>query len=122
MAVLAETDIRNKPSIVKRKSLYAQLTGQIQQLDDQLKDSKGTIETLERQLVQAGIKQKVMAADVEINKNKEQVVKHMEGQYLETEAQQKLARGVIANERDFTKRKLDLEAKKVIQDLQKGKE
>ena len=122
VAVLAETDIRNKPSIVKRKSLYAQLTGQIQQLDDQLKDSKGTIETLERQLVQAGIKQKVMAADVEINKNKEQVVKHMEGQYLETEAQQKLARGVIANERDFTKRKLDLEAKKVIQDLQKGKE
>ena len=31
IAVLAETDIKNKEHIAKRKSLYAQLQGQIQQ-------------------------------------------------------------------------------------------
>ena len=34
------------------------------------KDKDGTIETLERQLVQAGIKGKVMQADMEITKKK----------------------------------------------------
>ena len=71
VAVLAETDIRNKEKIVQRKSLYSQLQGQIQSLSQAIKDKEGTIETLERQLVQAGIKGKVMQADVEINKAKE---------------------------------------------------
>ena len=44
IAVLAETDIKNKESIVKRKSLYAQLQGQIQQLSEAVKDKDGTIE------------------------------------------------------------------------------
>jgi len=70
IAVLAETDIRNKKSIVKRKSLYSQLQGQVAQMEESMKDKDGTIETLERQLVQAGIKGKVMQADVEIQKQK----------------------------------------------------
>ena len=45
----------------------------MQQLQEALKDKEGTIETLERQLVQAGIKGKVMQAAVEINKKKEEV-------------------------------------------------
>tara|TARA_Y100000589_G_scaffold80859_2_gene74761 strand:+ start:4387 stop:6723 length:2337 start_codon:yes stop_codon:yes gene_type:complete len=73
IAVLAETDIKNKENIVKRKSLYSQLSGQIEQLSQAIKDKDGTIETLQRQLVQAGIKGKVMQADVEINKKKEEV-------------------------------------------------
>ena len=73
IALLAETDIRNKEKIVERKSLYSQLQGQIQQLSEAMKDKDGTIETLERQLVQAGIKNKVMQADVEINKEKENI-------------------------------------------------
>ena len=73
LAVLAETDIRNKDKIAQRKSTYSKLQGQIQQLSEANKNASGTIETLERQLVQAGIKQKVMQADVEINKKKEQV-------------------------------------------------
>ena len=97
IAVLAETDIKNKESIVKRKSLYSQLQGQIQQLSEANKDAEGTIETLERQLVQAGIKNKVMQADVEINKKKEEVKSQMGNQYIETEGKQKLLRNVMSN-------------------------
>ena len=97
IAVLAETDIKNKENIAKRKSLYAQLSGQIEQLSQAIKDKDGTIETLERQLVQAGIKHKVMQADVEINKKKEEVKSQMGKQYIETEGKQKLLRNVMAN-------------------------
>ena len=97
IAVLAETDIKNKENIVKRKSLYAQLSGQVEQLNEAVKDKDGTIETLERQLVQAGIKQKVMQADVEINKKKEEVKSQMGKQYVETEGKQKLLRNVMSN-------------------------
>jgi len=89
IAVLAETDIKNKSTIAKRKSVYAQLQGQVQQLADTLKDKEGTIETLERQLVQAGIKGKVMQAEVEINKKKEEVKSKMEKNESEQEVQMK---------------------------------
>jgi hypothetical protein len=97
IAVLAETDIKNKENIVKRKSLYAQLSGQVEQLNEAVKDKDGAIETLERQLVQAGIKQKVMQADIEINKKKEEVKSQMGKQYVETEGKQKLLRNVMSN-------------------------
>mgnify|MGYP003112259451 CR=1 FL=1 len=103
IAVLAETDIKNKENIVKRKSLYAQLQGQIQQLSEAVKDKDGTIETLERQLVQAGIKQKVMQADVEINKKKEEVKSQMGKQFTETEAKQKLLQNVMSNNAELNK-------------------
>ena len=102
VAVLAETDIKNKKNIVKRKSLYAQLQGQISQLSEAMKDKDGTIETLERQLVQAGIKNKVMQADVEINKKKEEVKATMGKQQVETEGKQKLLRNVMGNNADIT--------------------
>ena len=96
VAVLAETDIRNKDNILKRKSVYSQLQSQIENLQSQLQDSSGTIETLERQLVQAGIKNKVMQADVEINKKKEEVKSDLKESYLETESKQKLVRGLAS--------------------------
>ena len=97
IAVLAETDVKNKENIVKRKSLYSQLQGQVQQLSESIKDKEGTIETLERQLVQAGIKQNIMQADVEINKKKEEVKAQMGKEYIETEGKQKLLRNVMGN-------------------------
>ena len=103
VAVLAETDIKNKENIVKRKSLYAQLQGQIQQLSQAVKDKAGTIETLERQLVQAGIKGKVMQAEVEINKKKEEVKSNMDGAYMDTEAKQKLLQNVLSNNAELVK-------------------
>ncbi len=97
IAVLAETDIKNKDKIVERKSLYSQLQGQLSQLQEAMKDKDGTIETLERQLVQAGIKGKVMQADVEINKKKEEIKANMNKELVETEGKQKLLRNVMAN-------------------------
>ena len=68
IAVLAETDIKNKESIVKRKSLYSKLQGEIKNKEEEIKEKAGTIETLTRQLVQAGIKNKVMQGSVEVSK------------------------------------------------------
>tara|TARA_Y100001963_G_scaffold110644_1_gene153004 strand:+ start:1 stop:723 length:723 start_codon:yes stop_codon:yes gene_type:complete len=103
VAVLAETDIKNKENIVKRKSLYAQLQGQIQQLSEAVKDKDGTIETLERQLVQAGIKGKVMQAEMEITKKKEEVKSGVQDELMETEAKQKLLRNVMSNTAELNK-------------------
>jgi hypothetical protein len=97
LAVLAETDIRNKEQIAKRKSYYAQLQGQIEQLSEANKNAEGTIETLERQLVQAGIKQKVMQADVEINKKKEEVKSGLESQLSKGKSDLKALTNVAAN-------------------------
>jgi len=108
IAVLAETDLRNKEGIAKRKSMYAQMQGQIGQMDEEIKDQAGTIETLERQLVQAGIKTKVMQGTIEIEKNKQDVKGSRQSALLETEAQQKLLRNVMKNEAEVAGQKMDL--------------
>ena len=97
IAMIGETDIRNKKQIVERKSMYSQLQGQVQQMEESLKDKEGTIETLERQLVQAGIKMKVGEASNEVRKD-----------VLETGAQQKLLRGMLKTE--FEKLKAEMKA------------
>ena len=101
IAMLSETDIRNKKSIVQRKSLYSQLQQQIQQLEEATKNQSGTIETLERQLVQAGIRHKVDVGEKQISK-----------ELLTTEAQQKSLRhamkvGFDAAKKEFRDRKKD---------------
>ena len=118
IALLAETDIKNKENIMKRKSLYSQLQGQVGQMQEALKDKEGTIETLERQLVQAGIKQKVMQADVEINKKKEEVKSNMNKEYVQTEGEQKLLRNVMSNEVDNQSKKLALDSERIKNNLQ----
>jgi len=122
VAVLAETDIKNKENIVKRKSLYAQLQGQIQQLSEAVKDKDGTIETLERQLVQAGIKGKVMQAEVEINKKKEEVKGNMQNQFKDTEAKQKLLRNVMNNNAELNKARQNDLLQNMQKDLQNKKQ
>jgi|TARA_R100001530_G_scaffold108994_1_gene76457 hypothetical protein len=108
IAMIAETDIRNKESIIERKSMYAQMQSQIESMTEQIKDGEGTIETLERQLVQAGIKQKVMSAGTEIRKD-----------VLETEAQQKLLRGLLKGEFEQFKAEMDLKLKSVDKNKEK---
>ena len=95
IAVLAETDLKNKENIVKRKSMYAQMQSQIASMEENMKDQAGTIETLQRQLVQSGIKGKVMQAEMEINKKKEEVKSDMNEKYVETEAKQKVLQNVM---------------------------
>ena len=118
LAVLAETDIKKKDLIAKRKSLYSQLQGQLQQLQEAMKDKEGTIETLERQLVKAGIKGKVMQAEMEITKQKEQVKGDTQDAYRQTEAEQKLLQNVMGNEAATKKKEMQLEIQKARNQLQ----
>ena len=103
IAMIGETDIRNKERIIERKSLYSQLQSQLQQMQEAVKDKDGTIETLTRQLVQAGIKDKVRTGEVEVRKD-----------VLETEAQQKLLRGLLKGEFDTAKKALKREVKAAV--------
>ena len=118
IAVLAETDIRNKENIAKRKSMYSQMQGQLGQQEEQIKDLTGTIETLERQLVQAGIKLKVGQAEIEINKKKEEVKTNLQKEYLGTEAKQKNLQAAMSSKAEATKAKMEANADKIINNLQ----
>jgi hypothetical protein len=70
IAFLMETDIKAKDAIIQRKSLLSQLQQQADQMQEALKDRDGTIETLERQLVQAGIKDQIREAGSEVDRSK----------------------------------------------------
>jgi hypothetical protein len=94
IAMLSETDVRNKEAIIKRKSIYVQLKNQVDQLNEELKDRDGTIETLSRQVIQSGIKDKINVADNEIRKD-----------LLDTEAEQKYMRRLISDEIKEAKKK-----------------
>ena len=73
---------------------------QMSSMEEALKDKEGTIETLERQLVQSGIKMKIGDASNEIRKD-----------VLDTEAQQKLLRGMLKTEFDKAKAELQMAKK-----------
>ena len=121
IAVLAETDVRNKEQIAKRKSMYAQLQSQLSSLQEAIKDKDGTIETLQRQVVQAGIKGKVMQAEMEITKKKEEVKGDLKETYRDTQGKQKLLRNVMTNEVETRKKELGLEVQSARKDLQRSK-
>ena len=107
-AVLAETDLRNKEKIEERLGQIQQLQSQIQQLEDDMSDKEGTIETLERQLVQLGIKDKVRQAEMEIEKNKHDLKTKNTKENLKTEAEQKVLRNSMQRDADERKRNMDL--------------
>jgi hypothetical protein len=73
VAMLEQTDIRNKKQLLQRKSMYAQMKQQLANAENAMKSQRGTIETLERQLVQAGIKDKLNESskvmDKELNRS-----------------------------------------------------
>jgi len=77
--------------------MYSQMQKQIKQMEEKLKDSEGTVETLSRQLVQAGIRHNVDTGSMESKKD-----------VLETEAQQKYYRKLI---NDDMKKNLQKETK-----------
>jgi len=104
IAMIAETDIRNKKQLVDRKSVYSQLQSQVEQMTEAIKDKEGTIETLERQLVQSGIKMKVNEASQKVNK-----------EMVTTEGQQKLLRSMMQGEFAMAKKELSRELKSVVE-------
>ena len=120
LTVLAETDIRNKEKIAERMDQVKQLQGQLGGLQEQIKDKDGTIETLERQLVQAGIKDKVRQAEVEIAKKKFDNKTKADREYLETEAEQKLLRGVVKADAKYKMKGMADSVKNLEKDLQRN--
>ena len=123
IALLAETDIKNKPLIAKRKSMLSQLQGQVGQMEEALKDKEGTIETLERQLVQAGIKAKVGQAEIEINKKKEEVKANLDESERDNDAERKESVKSFTDVLRMETEKLKLAAESVKKELQnKSKE
>ena len=81
IAMLGETDVRNKEQILKRKSVYSQLKSQVDSLEQALKDSRGENETLKRQVVQS-----------EIRDSASKVEGQMDAELNQSKAQQKLLR------------------------------
>ena len=92
--------------------MYAQMQGQMEQMDGQIKDQAGTIEPLERQLVQAGIKGKVMQGAIELEKNKQDIRGSRQSALTETKAEQKLLRNLMKNEADMTSERMDMAVKR----------
>lgn len=68
IALIAETDISHKEQLIQRKSLYVQLQNTIQQQADRIKQLSGDVETLSREVVQSGIKNKTLQSTSEIAK------------------------------------------------------
>ena len=97
IAMLKETDIRNKETILARKSVYVQLKSKVEELEQILTDREGTIETLERQLVQSGIKLQVGEAKSRIDRD-----------VMQTEAQQMALREKTKNEQKVQLKELGM--------------
>ena len=100
VAMLEQTDIRNKKAILQRKSIYAQMESQIKSMEEAVKNQAGTIETLERQLVQHQIKDKVNEGEKQIDR-----------QVNQTAMEQKLLQGRMKDTIDMAKKELALEKK-----------
>ena len=90
IAVLAEADIKGKEDIAKRKSLLAQMQRQLGEAQEMIKDKEGTIETLERQLVQSGIKDKVRMAEHDMRKQVLDTSAKLKGDVATSRANQNL--------------------------------
>ena len=100
--------------------MLSQLSSQMESLQENLKDKEGTFETLERQLVQAGIKDKVRQAEVEIAKKKFDNKNRSDKEYLETEAEQKLLRGVMKADANYRMKGMSDAVKNLEKDLQRN--
>jgi hypothetical protein len=120
IAVLGETDIRNKEDIAKRKSIYMDMKSQIEGLSNQLKERDGTIETLSRQLVQAGIKGKVMQAGVEVDKKKNEMKTIIDREANESKTEQAFYKRRIKERAELEGKNLALDIKSFKNNLENG--
>jgi len=106
-AMLAQTDIPDKEAISERNSQAAQMQQQLAQYEEALKKATKKSESLEGQLVQAGIKLKIDDANQEIK-----------GKIMETDKEQKLIQGVLANLVEKAKNDIENAKEKAIMDVQ----
>jgi len=95
VAMLNETDIRGKEKVIERKSQLSQLQSAVSNYEEQVKDLNDTVESLQRQLVTSGIRQRVQAGSLQAEK-----------ELLNTKAEQKLMRGRIKDEGNLKRKEL----------------
>jgi hypothetical protein len=91
--------------------MLSQMQGQLESVQELIKEKDGAIETLQRQLVQAGIKMKVGEAGNEIRKD-----------VLETESQQKLLRGMLKVEFQKMRDEMQSDMKKTKEDIDQNQQ
>ncbi len=106
IAFLQETDIPNKEKILQRKSIYAQLQQQLAAMEEQIKSLKGTNETLTRQLVQAGVKQKVMTDVAEMDKHVADHKANLSAIASDLQANVGQIVGALKQEAEYSKKKM----------------
>ena len=106
IALLAEADIKNKQNIAERKSRLAEMQGQVSSMEEEVKDKDGTIETLQRQLVQAGNKAKILQGATEVDKKVNDTKSRLEKSYLQTDSQQKVLQAVEKAESEQLRKQL----------------
>ena len=90
IAFLAETDVKDKEGIAERKSNLSEAYGQVESLQEAIKNRDGTIETLQRQIVQSEIKNEILKANTEIQKAKIEAEADIETTSEIEQAKQKL--------------------------------
>ena len=82
------------------------------ELEEQIQNSTGTIETLERQVVQSGIKNKIMEGSVEIDRQKMKAQQNIASEEMESKARQKFYRNVLESDVRRTREDIKNEHKK----------
>lgn len=104
--VLKKTDILNKKVVLSRMGEIAQLSGQVQQLAETIKNEQGLNQTLRRGLQQSEVNQGVQAAELQIK-----------GQLMQTQMSQELSRKRIGDELSLLKEKGKLAVREAAVDV-----
>ncbi len=100
IAFLQMTDIKNKSDIIKRNSALAQANSQLKQMTEEIKNLKGLNQSLQRELVHAGIAYETKVMENELGKS----ATDMKGAH-------KLAREGSRQELSVFKKNLELQQK-----------
>jgi len=108
VAMIEQTDIRNKKALLQRKSLYSQLQQQVASMEETISTQEGTIDSLERAVVQSGIKNKINEGAASIDKS-----------VTQTQAQQKILQNSMKDTVEMAKKELALEKQKISVDNKK---
>ena len=108
--MIEQTDIRNKKALLQRKSLYSQLQQQVASMEETISTQEGTIDSLERAVVQSGIKNKINEGAASIDKS-----------VTQTQAQQKILQNSMKDTVEMAKKELALEKQKISVDNKKSK-
>lgn len=85
------------------------MQGEVESMKEEMKDKDGTIETLTRQLIQAGIKAKILQGATEVDKKVNDTKSRLEKSYLETDSQQKILQAIEKAESQQVRKELQRE-------------